>query len=156
MEKEAMHKGSSGNDQASMESTLESKGFFFPDEVNTVLEEMPPDKREVIERVMVSSISMMAKVSPEGELSKKITSEHIGQMIETNDRAMEHTFKADHERRIHRLIYFGGAIIILFGVILLLKDNPDLMKDILNLGLGVILGAFGGWGYSKVKGKDED
>lgn len=105
---------------------------------------------------MISQFSMISRISPEAEVSKKVTSEHITTMLNTQDKAMEHTFQDNKEKRWFSMGLAVLACVMLIVVILLLKDNPDMMEKIITIVLSALLGGAGGYGFGFFRGKNDD
>ena len=126
----------------------------LPEEFAEVLQKVDPQTRGQIERIMVSQFSMVSRLSPETEVMKKVTPEHITAMISTQDEAMKRTFKENSEKRWFSI----GLAAMLCGmfvfVILALKDTPDVMEKIIYAVGGVIVGGFGGYGIGRTKNND--
>ena len=135
------------NDQSENDQAL-------PAELTEVLQSVDPDARKKIEYFMHSQISLVSRISPEAQIMKKVTPEHITTMLQTQENAMQNTFKENREKRISGLI--AGALLagFLIFVIVFLKDNPTLMEKIIIAAGGLVAGAAGGYGYGKTK-RDE-
>ena len=103
--------------------------------------------REKMGRVM--------SASPEMELMKKRTSQNIDTFLEGQKAAMEYEFKESRENKI-----FLGIVVLLFMIfiivlVFLLGDKPDILEKVLYTIGGLIVGAFGGYGFGKTKRNDE-
>lgn len=134
----------------------DNEAASLPEEVVRALEDMEPGKREQIERLMVSQFSLISRISPEVEVSKKITAEHITTMLNTQDKAMEHTFQDKKESRWFSIGLTLLACIVLILIIILLKDTPDVMEKIITIVVSALLGGAGGYGFGFSKGKKDD
>ena len=93
--------------------------------------------------------------SPEMELMKKMTSQNIDTFLEGQKAAMEYEFKESRENKI-----FLGIVVLLFMIfiivlVFLLGDKPDILEKVLYTIGGLIVGAFGGYGFVKTKRNDE-
>ena len=57
----------------------------LPSEMTEVLNGLPETQRREVTRMMSAGFSMISRTSPEGEIAKKITAEHITSMLETQN-----------------------------------------------------------------------
>lgn len=130
----------------------------IPEEIADIVESLPPEKREEVQQFMMTSFRMMTKTSPEGEIAKKINSDHITSLLNTQDKAMTYSYNDNRRKQYISLVVFILACAMLILLILLLKDNPETMVEVLKfIGVGVISLAGGyGWGYHKGSKKDDD
>lgn len=124
----------------------------LPEEVVEVLSGIPEEKRSQIVSFMSLQASMVK--TPESEVAKKITTGHIDQMLKIEERAMENSFAEKESNRKHSLITLVLLIAFILLVILLLKDNSDLLETVLSFIFGGGLGAIGGYGYGISKKND--
>lgn len=90
------------------------------------------------------------------DYSDKITSEHIDKLIELDTKQAEIRSKDRHEIRLY--VFFGVIIslIAFITIIVLLKDQPELLEKILYIVAGLILGAFGGYGFGRARARKDD
>lgn len=123
-------------------------------ELEQVLKNAPPQDREVIERLIVSSFQMREISSPETAVMKKITSEHITKYLEGAETDMKNSYKEKFQKKIFAFLTIVVAMIFFVIVILLLKDKPEIMEKIIYTLGGVIAGAFGGYGFGKRNNDD--
>ena len=121
--------------------------------INDVIEKIPEEDRPEV-RKMMSMTMQMGKVmsaSPEMELMKKMTSQNIESFLDGQKTAMEYQFKENRENKI-----FMGFMVLLFMVFIIilvniLSDKPDILEKVLYTLGGLIVGAFGGYGFGKTK-----
>lgn len=126
------------------------------DEVlSEVLQGLPKEKREIIERTFVSQIAMINRTSPEGEIAKKISEGHIDKLLDNRAKAMEYTHKDEVQKKVFFSVMVVLVLITVFGVILLLKDNPDTMERILTVIVTAIISGLGGYGVGKGRGSND-
>lgn len=134
----------------------DSQDTPIPEDMRKALEGIPEEQRKRITSMMISQYSLFERISPDASLVKKITEDHITKMLETQERAMEHSFQEDHEKRWFLL----GSVIVAVGtlitLVVLLKNSPDLMERVITLAFGGILGAAGGYGIGFRNGKKDD
>lgn len=120
---------------------------ILPNEISHVLEGLPEEKKTLIEQTMVAQFAMITnRTSPELEVTKKITSEHITKILENESIGMEYSFKDVRGKRTFYLIVILIVSALLTALSIILKDNPEVLEKVL-IGLGgAIAGAFGGYG----------
>ena len=124
------------------------------DEIFESLEDVPEEKRKVIEKLMVSSFQMRGMISPENTISKKITEEHISQYLEGAREDMKNSYAEKKQRKIFLFLSMLISMIFFVIVIVILKDKPDIMEKIIYTLGGLVAGAFGGYGFGKKKSDD--
>lgn len=125
----------------------------LPEEITSLLDGVAPEKRREIIRII--SMAQIRSYSPEAEVSKKITQEHITSMIELQKKAMDHDYADRKETRRYTFVYSLLACAVLVFVIVFLKDKPDIMEKILYTVGGFLAGGFGGYGLCKYKTSKE-
>lgn len=128
----------------------------IPEEIAEILEDLPKDKKTSMAKLMVQSIGITGRVSQESAISKKITSEHIGQYLEASKENMEKEFQEHRENKIFAVIIIIIALIFFGFLVVFLKDNPSLLEKLIYSIGGVIAGAFGGYGFGKRQNKQNE
>lgn len=117
----------------------------IPPELEQALQFVPKESRREIYGLMVSSMTR----SPEADIAKKVTSEHISQMLETQKRSMDYSFQDNKMTKMISLIVFILTLVFIGVLIVLLKEKPDILEKILTILVSGGLGAFGGYGFGK-------
>lgn len=97
------------------------------------------------------SLNMRRVMSPETEVMRKVTSEHISKFLDSQDTAMNKQFQEVKESKIYTFGIFLFTLIFIVILIILLKDNPEVMEKVLFTLGGLVTGAIGGYGYGKTK-----
>lgn len=125
----------------------------IPPEVAEVLNDLPEPQRKEMSRMFTASFGMISRISPEGEIAKKITPDHISSMLNAQEKGMDYTYKENQ----HRMIFFVVIlIIVVIAIIALLKDNhSEAMTQILTALISAALGAAGGYGIGVKKRNDD-
>ena len=128
----------------------------IPAEVAEVLSELPEPQRKEVTRMMTAGFSMVSRTSPEGEIAKKITPEHISSMLNTQEKSMDYAYKENQ----HRMVFFAVILLIIIAaiivIIVLLRDNnSEAMTQILTALISAALGAAGGYGIGVKKRNDD-
>lgn len=126
----------------------------LPPEIVEVLNELPDPQRKEVTR-MIASFSMISRSSPEGEIAKKITPDHISTMLEAQQKGMDYTYKDRQHQKIFFVAILLIVIVAVIVIIMLLKDNPEAMMQILTALISATLGAAGGYGIGAKK-RDDD
>lgn len=123
----------------------------FEDEITEIIGD-PEKARKVTKTMMSMQMLLMNSVPPqEVSLLDKMTPEHITAYLEGSELDMRLAHKGNTEKRWFMLAVIA-IIAILFGfIVVIFKDNPDVVEKILFTTGGVIVGAMGGFGYAKVK-----
>lgn len=100
----------------------------IPPEMAEVLSELPEPQRKEVTRIMTAGFSMISRTSPEGEIAKKVTSEHISLMLSAQEKGMQYTYKENQHRMIFFAVILFIVVVAIIAIIALLKDNnPEAM-----------------------------
>lgn len=115
---------------------------IIPEEV---LEAFPEEERGRIESVMRQTIisGVMRRGNP---IADKITSEHITQLITKSDDQDRREWEERSRDRNYNLILVGIGVVFVSFLVVFLKDNENLL---LNLVL-TIISFIGGFGFGKL------
>lgn len=128
----------------------------IPPEMVEILSDLPETKRKEATRIMTAGFSMISRTSPEGEIAKKITPDHISAMLSAQEKGMEYTYRENQHKMIFFAVILAIVVVAIIGIIALLKDNnPEAMTQILTALISAALGAAGGYGIG-VKKRDDD
>lgn len=126
------------------------KGNLEEAELEDVLESVTPEHRKVIERMMISSsIQMRSISSPETAVMKKITPDHISKYLDGAELEMKNSYQEKFHRKIFIFTTMVVAMIFFIVLVILLKDNPDVMEKVIYTAGGIVAGAFGGYGFGR-------
>ena len=133
----------------------DDKDVEMPGELQEILEDVPEEKRKVIERLMISSIQMRGiGSSPEATVMKKLTPEHISKYLEGAEEEMKNSYKEKFHKKIFIFFTMLLAMVFVIVIVVLLKDSPEIMEKVLYTLGGVVAGAFGGYGLGKNQKED--
>lgn len=138
--------------QGAVSTTPEQENI--PPEIAEVLSELPDPQRKEVTRMMMASFSMISRSSPEGEIAKKITPDHISSMLAAQQKGMDYTYKENQCQKIFFVVILLIVICAVIAIIVLLKDNPEVMMQILTALISAALGAAGGYGVGSKKRND--
>lgn len=123
-----------------------------PEEIELAefLESVPPEHRKVIEQMMISSsIQMRSISSPETAVMKKLTPDHISKYLDGAALEMKNSYVEKFHRKVFTFLTMIVSMVFFILLVILLKDNPDIMEKIIYIVGGVVIGAFGGYGFGK-------
>lgn len=139
------------NNEASIVKNIDN-GELQESELEEVLESVPPEHRKMIEKMIISSsVQMRSIVSPETDVMKKLTPEHISKYLDGAELEMKNSYTEKFHKKVFSILSMTIIMIFLIVIIILLKDNPDIMEKVIYAVGGVIAGAFGGYGFGKNK-----
>ncbi|MCI8293667.1 MAG: hypothetical protein HFH53_09090 [Hespellia sp.] len=82
---------------------------------------------------------------------KKITPDHISQYLDGAELEMKNSYAEKFHRKIFTFSTMIVSMIFFVILVILLKDNPDVMEKVIYTVGGVVVGAFGGYGFGKNK-----
>lgn len=130
-------------------------------EVDTIIEDienLPKEAKQLVKKLVISEFGMMGvgHLSQENEVAKKINESHITNYLDGAREQMQNDYKERHERKIYTAILVFFALAFFVIIIVLLKENPDILEKIIYSVGGLIAGAFGGYGFGKRKNQDDD
>lgn len=125
------------------------------DDLDEFLEGVPEEDRPVVRKMIGMSMRTGSIISPQLELLKKMTPDHISAFLEGQKEATKYQFKENRENKI----FMGFVLIAGLGFVLilvnLLKDySPDTMEKILYAVGSFVAGLASGYGIRKAKGDD--
>lgn len=110
-----------------------------------VIENLPPEIKKVVE--MGFSMQRFSGAMPNPLLSK-LNEKHIDRILDISEKEEENSFKDSQSNKIYNLIYFIlGILFFIFLTVFLVKDNKDLFLEIVKIGVAIIGGFGGGYGY---------
>lgn len=106
----------------------------------------------ISERVFESTFAMLTQSSGESLLAKKIDGEHITQYLDASRENMQKGFQERKENKVFAGVMIVIALAFFLVLISMLKDNETLLEKIVYAVIGLITGAFGGYGVGFKKG----
>lgn len=110
-------------------------------------------KKGSSEKVVEEFLMMVEGASSGNDISKKLTEEHITQMIDQRGKVNELIHEDRKGGRFDNKFYFVGAgIFCLALVFIVLWKAPDYFPELLTFLVGFIGGGGGGYGFAKTKG----
>lgn len=116
----------------------------FSDNVESLIDNFPP---EIIKQSL--TIASVIQNSPENAISEKITQEHITQYLESSHKNMELSYKDKNKNRIFIVVILILVIIMIFGIMIIFKNNPNMVEKILYTAGGFVAGIIGGFGLGR-------
>lgn len=139
----------------SVEAALAGDDTEDVESIEAMIEHLPEDKQKLI---IQETFGMMGigRLAPENELAKKINETHITNYLDGAREQMQNDYKEKHEKKIFVVVLVALALAFFTTIIVLLKDNPDVLEKIIYSVGGVIVGAFGGYGFGRQKRDDDD
>ena len=117
-----------------------------------ILEKLPEPMRDSIRQ----TFGILSHGPMQNPIAKKVTSEHITQMIALQDKDSERGYKLHQHGRLYTAGYVVLGIASFFGLAWFFgNSDPELFKQILTY-LGTFIGGFAaGWGFTASKGNAE-
>jgi len=123
----------------------------IPEGFSDVIENIPPEHRKQVKQMMISAVQMRGMANPESAVSKKITEAHISEYLAGSREDMQRGYQEKRDRKIFNFFITVLGIAFIIAIIILLKDNPEMLEKILYASGGIVAGAFGGYGYGKTR-----
>lgn len=123
----------------------------LPKEFSEILEEVPEEARHEVRKMIGMSMQMGGVISPQLELMKKMTAENVTEFLQGQREASNNQFRESRDNKI--FLGFSLLVILVFVIVLviLLKEDSDVLEKILYTLGGLITGLLGGYGYGKSK-----
>lgn len=98
--------------------------------------------------------SLSAELFEHNPIADKINSEHISKYLDGSEKNMLMSFEDKNKQRKFYVIIFVICVLSIFGFILLLKDEQELLKFVITSLVSLGVGAFGGYGIGKNRNVD--
>lgn len=125
-------------------------------EVSKTLEQISQEEPEIVSEIL--AMSKMGIVS--NPLYEKLTEEHLGKIVDlavSHDNNQFNLFKQSQENRFtentsnkrYTFVYFLCAILSFFAIILIFKDQPEILIPALSGFTGLAGGFLAGFGFGK-------
>lgn len=115
------------------------------------MEEIPQEARHEVKKMIGMSMQMGGVISPQMELMKKMTPEHVSEFLIGQREALNNEFKESRENKIFAGFVLVVIMIFIVIIVVLLKENPEIMEKVLYTLGGLITGLLGGYGFGKTK-----
>lgn len=128
----------------------------LPQDLEEFLEGVPEDKREPINRMIGMSMQMSRVVTPEAELMRKMTPDNIDNFLEGQKKAQEYDYKEGIANKFFYSFIIVVVLAFIVGLVILLKNKPDLLEKVLCTVGGLITGLLGGYGFGRSKNTNND
>lgn len=166
MEKSTERKKDAGiQKDSSDETSITDKDTIIPEGNDNVLEDdvmdailgnipVSEEDRPEIKKMIGMSMQMGRVISPEMEIMKKMTPEHITEFLETQKQAMQNEFKESKDTKIFLVVVLIIFLVFIIALVVLLKDKPDILENVLYTLGGLIAGVLGGYGFGKTRGNE--
>lgn len=126
-------------------------GKGFEEEFDSVLEGIPKEERHEFKRMIGMSMQMGGAISPQLELMKKMTSEHVTDFLQGQREATRYEFKESRDNKLFSGFMLFIVLVFVLMLVILLRDRPETMEKILYAAGGFAAGIAGGYGYGKTK-----
>ena len=119
------------------------------------MKNLPSNVRESFEQFTQMAMSVGPAPNP---IATKITSEHVSEIIKARNREVELDYgDRKHRRRFSTgWLILGAAVVVSLVVFLTLTDQPSLVGDLMQYGIGFIGGIGAGIGYSEIRRRREE
>lgn len=131
-------------------------------ELSDVLEDIisdsgiPEEDQPEVKKMIAMSLRMGAAASPQVEIMKKVTAEHITQMLSSQEAESQRHYSEKREKKWFYLAWLVIVCLFIVIVIWLLREHTDTLEKVLYAAGGLIAGAVGGYGYGKSARSEDD
>ena len=96
-------------------------------------------------------MQMGGVISPQLELMKKMTPEHVTKFLEGQQEASNNQFKEKRDNKIFMGTILFVVLVFVVVLVILLKNSPDILEKVLYSLGGLVAGLLGGYGYGKTQ-----
>ena len=117
--------------------------------LDAMLDGLPEDEKPVMRKMIAATLRVSNTISPQTELMRKVSSENISELLQLQKQENELIYKDSRNNRIVSIVAVSIVAIFAIVIIILLKDQPELLKEILIPLISLIVGAVGGYGFGK-------
>ena len=125
-----------------------------PEEMKDVLESIPQEARRTVKQMVGMSMQMGGVISPQLELMKKMTTENVTEFLQGQREAANNQFRESRDNKIFLAFIVVVVLIFVTVLVILLKEKPDILENVLYTLGGLVAGLLGGYGYGKTKRED--
>lgn len=125
----------------------------LPPEVEQIIGDMPEEHRAQVRQMFSVHTAMMTRTSPQAEMMKKISPETLDKMIENEARETAMEYRDRNSARWATIIMLVIGAAFLIAVVYFLREDPEILKEIVVPFVTLIAGALGGYGFGYSKGK---
>lgn len=126
----------------------------LPDEIEDILGSIPKESRHEVKRIVGMSMQMGGAFSPQLELMKKMTPEHVSEFLQGQREASNNEFKESRDSKIFMAFVLAVVLVFVVVIVIQLKGNPDILEKVLYTIGGLITGLIGGYGFGKTRSSD--
>ncbi len=126
----------------------------LPEEMKDVLESIPQEARRTVKQMVGMSMQMGGVISPQLELMKKMTTENVTEFLQGQREAANNQFRESRDNKIFLAFIVVVVLIFVTVLVILLKEKPDILENVLYTLGGLVAGLLGGYGYGKTKRED--
>jgi len=134
---------------------MDNKELMASDEADALNKSAAPDPLDGLPKevrsMMRYSFSMMNANMREPSLADKFTPENIDKALDIQKDGMQLEHKDNNTNRLFMLAVILVIAAIIVTILVLFRDNPDMVEKILYAAGGLLAGAVGGYGYGKSK-----
>ena len=123
----------------------------IPKEFHEILDEVPEEARHEVKKMIGMSMQMGGVISPQLELMKKMTPEHVTKFLEGQQEASNNQFKEKRDNKIFMGTILFVVLVFVVVLVILLKNSPDILEKVLYSLGGLVAGLLGGYGYGKTQ-----
>jgi len=123
----------------------------IPNEVMEGLSKLPQAEQEIVKSMVLSMRSMSSPDS--SALSKRVTPEHITQVLENSEKQSEREFKKSESTEFTKRLGIGAMLVLVFMVFGYAGITKD--KDLAEKVTITVISAIGGYGVGVASGKKE-
>lgn len=135
-----------GQTESNIDKKFEEMISDIPDEV----------KEEIVESITSIQRTQSMSFPPETLVMSKITEEHISEFLAASRENMQKSYEEKRNNKFFLCFLILIALIFVIAIIILLKDQAQIMEKIIYIFLGFLGGAAGGYGIGRKNGSNNE
>lgn len=122
------------------------------------MEALPEEEKEKLMSIMFSQeMGMMSRMVSSGNpMAEKINEAHIDKVLGIAEKKTDQEYNLTIQGRRTSLIIIIVVMIFVIALVFILKDNGDLLMNLLQMFIPAVLGFAGGYGVKSFQDKKEE
>lgn len=141
------------NSDKKLKTKLNDEENDISKEIESIIdsEDISTEEKHTIKKMVGMSMQMGGVISPQLELMKKMTPDHITEFLEGQREATRCQFKESRDSKIFCGFILLVALSFIIVLIVLLRDIPETMEKVIYAAGGFAAGIVGGYGFGKTR-----
>lgn len=140
-----------------MEKNNHEEMLSNDNEIEQLLNDIPEDvKEEIVEGITAIRKTQSMSFPPEALVMTKVNEEHISEFLAASRENMRKSYEEKRNNKFFLSFLILVALAFVITIIVLLKDQPQIMEKIIYIFLGFLGGVAGGYGLGRKSGSNKE